>query len=160
MGSMGTTTLPQPHPHPESLHLTEDLPDSTTNLPNPHHLPPHNQNGRLRQLQLLLLELLLRSGLLHLRQISKSFHQSTFGSIIRQHHNVIASPRRSPSSSQHGNHVNGLSARVTRHHGLQEWIEGQIDEDTRLKMEGKETSVTEMHFRFYLLLMNPEDFRS
>merc|ERR1711939_905139 len=51
-----------------------------------------------------------------------------------------------PSSSQHGNHVNGLSARVTRHHGLQEWIEGQIDEDTRLKMEGKETSVTEMHF--------------
>merc|ERR1711933_247744 len=106
------------------------------------------------------LELLLRSGLLHLRQISKSFHQSTFGSIIRQHHNVIASPRRSPSSSQHGNHVNGLSARVTRHHGLQEWIEGQIDEDTRLKMEGKETSVTEMHFRFYLLLMNPEDFRS
>merc|ERR1711939_1117276 len=92
--------------------------------------------------------------------ISKSFHQRTFGSIIRQHHNVTASPRRSPLSSQHGNHVNGLSARVTRHHGLQEWIEGQIDEDTRLKMEGKETSVTEMHFRFYLLLMNPEDFRS
>merc|ERR1711967_143628 len=126
----------------------------------PQHLPPHNQNGRLRQLQLLLLELLLRSRLLHLRQISKSFHQPTFGSIIRQHNNVTASPRRSPSSPQHGKHVNGLSARVTRHHGLQEWIEGQIDEDTRLKMEGKETSVTEMHFRFYLLLMNPEDFRS
>merc|ERR1712058_214441 len=76
----------------------------------------------------------------------QSFHQSTFGSIIRQHHNVIASLRRSPSSSQHGNHVNGLSARVTRHHGLQEWIEANIREDTRLKMEGKETSVTEMHF--------------
>merc|ERR1712070_993468 len=63
--------------------------------PKPQHLPPHNQNGRLRQLQLLLLELLLRSGLLHLRQISKSFHQPTFGSIIRRHHHVTASPRRS-----------------------------------------------------------------
>merc|ERR1712014_355596 len=50
--------------------------------PKLQHLPPHKQNGRLRQLQLLLLELLLRSGLLHLRQISKSFHQPTFGSII------------------------------------------------------------------------------
>merc|ERR1739843_25022 len=75
--------------------------------PKPHHLPPHNQNGRLRQLQLLLLELLLRSGLLHLRQISKSFHQPTFGSIIRQHHNVTASPRRS-SSSSFGEHVSGM----------------------------------------------------
>merc|ERR1739841_159480 len=65
------------------------------------HLPPHNQNGRLRQLQLLLLERLLR-----LRQISKSFLQPTFGSIIRQHHNVTASPRRSPSSS-FGEHVSG-----------------------------------------------------
>merc|ERR1712000_334915 len=87
--------------------------------PKPHHLPPHSQNGRLRQLQLLLLELLLRSGLLHLRQISESFHQPTFGSIIRQHHNVSASPRRSLSSSQHGKHVNGsFSARVARHSGL------------------------------------------
>merc|ERR1711967_45280 len=60
------------------------------------HLPPHNQNGRLRQLQRLLL----------LRQISKSFLQPTFGSIIRQHHNVTASPRRSPSSS-FGEHVSG-----------------------------------------------------
>merc|ERR1711967_200114 len=104
MGSVSTTTLPQPHPHPESLHLTEDLPNSTTNLPKPHHLPPHHlpphkQNGRLRLLQLLLLELLLRSGLLHLRQISKSFHQPTFGSIICQHHHVTALPRRSPSTS-------------------------------------------------------------
>merc|ERR1712029_10679 len=33
------------------------------------------------------------------RLTSKSFHQPIFGSIIRQHHNVTASPRRSPSSS-------------------------------------------------------------
>merc|ERR1712100_319552 len=32
----------------------------------------------------------LRSGLLHLRQISPSSHQPTFGNIIRQHHNVTA----------------------------------------------------------------------
>merc|ERR1712072_1081190 len=104
----------------------------------PQHLPPHNQNGRLRQLQLLLLELLLRSRLLHLRQISKSFHQPTFGSIIRQHHNVTASPRRS-SSSSFGEHVSGMRqySRGTVS-CLQEWIGGQIDEDTILKVEGKE----------------------
>merc|ERR1712070_505440 len=62
-----------------------------------------------------------------------AFHQPTFGSIIRQHHNVTASPRLSSSSSQHGKHVNGFSARVARHHGLQEWIEGRNDEDTRLQ---------------------------
>merc|ERR1711939_1041539 len=48
----------------------------------PHNLPPHSQNGRLRQLQLHLLELLLRSGLLHLQQISQSSYQPTF----RSHH--------------------------------------------------------------------------
>merc|ERR1712070_164525 len=87
----------------------------------PQHLPPHNQNGRLRQLQLLLLELLLR-------QISKSFHQPTFGSIIRQHNNVTASPRRSPSSPQHGKHVNGsFSARVARHSGLLAGVDRRAD---------------------------------
>merc|ERR1739842_275191 len=87
----------------------------------PQHLPPHNQNGRLRQLQLLLLELLLRSRLLHLRQISKSFHQPTFGSIIRQHNNVTASP-------QHGKHVNGsFSARVARHSGLLAGVDRRAD---------------------------------
>merc|ERR1739840_28260 len=98
----------------------------------PQHLPPHNQNGRLRQLQLLLLELLLRSRLLHLRQISKSFHQPTFVSIIRQHHNVTASPRRSSSSST-GERVSGMRqySRGTVD-CLQEWIGGQIDEDTIL----------------------------
>merc|ERR1711967_200674 len=66
--------------------------------PKPHYPPPNNQNGRLRQLQLHLLELLLRSGLLHLQQISSSSHRPV-GTITRQHHNGAASPRRSSSSS-------------------------------------------------------------
>merc|ERR1712193_429366 len=66
--------------------------------PKPHYPPPNNQNGRLRQLQLHLLELLLRSGLLHLQQISSSSHRPV-GTITRQHHNGTASPRRSSSSS-------------------------------------------------------------
>merc|ERR1712113_1314724 len=75
---MGPTTALHP---PQLQQLRSKEATSKPFTPKPHHLPPHNQNGRLRQLQLLLLELLLRSGLLHLRQISKSFHQSTFGSI-------------------------------------------------------------------------------
>merc|ERR1712230_356402 len=142
MGALPTTAL---HP-PQLQQLRSKEATSKPFLSRIYHLPPHNQNGRLRQLQLLLLELLLRSGLLHLRQISKSFHQPTFGSIVRQHHNVIASPRRSPSSSQHGKHMNGFSARVARHHGLQEWIGGQIDEDTILKMEGKEHGLQQCTF--------------
>merc|ERR1712070_224815 len=126
---MGTPALHPPQL--QQLHSKEVTSKPLTQ--KPHHLPPHKQNGRLRQLQLLLLELLLRSGLLHLRQIANAFHQPTFGSIIRQHHNVTASPRLSSSSSQHGKHVNGFSARVARHHGLQEWIEGRNDEDTRLQ---------------------------
>merc|ERR1711963_654460 len=50
--------------------------------PKPHYPPPNHQNGRLRQLQLHLLELLLRSGLLHLQQIRLSSHHPTF----RSHH--------------------------------------------------------------------------
>merc|ERR1739841_358951 len=108
----------------------------------PQHLPPHNQNGRLRQLQLLLLELLLRSGLLHLRQISKSFHQPTFGSTIRQHHNVTASPQRSSSSSTTGENVSGMRQCLRGTVDcLQEWIGGQIDEDMILKMEGKQHGI-------------------
>merc|ERR1711981_1104821 len=90
---MGPTTIALHPPQLQRLHSKE-----ATSKPfpsKPQHLPPHSQNGRLRQLQLLLLELLLRSGLLHLRQISKSFHQPTFGSIIRRHHHITASPRRS-----------------------------------------------------------------
>merc|ERR1712107_663871 len=67
--------------------------------PKPHYPPPNNQNGRLRQLQLHLLELLLRSGLPHLQQISSSSHHRPVGTITRQHHNGTASPRRSSSSS-------------------------------------------------------------
>merc|ERR1712244_111060 len=100
--------LPTTALHPPQLQqLRSKEATSKPFTPKPQHLPPHNQNGRLRQLQLLLLELLLRSGLLHLRQISKSFHQPTFGSIIHQHHNVIASPRRSSSSSI-GENVSGM----------------------------------------------------
>merc|ERR1711939_177116 len=103
---MGSTTNNSTSIHHNYNNFTPEELLRSSFSPNPQHLPSHNQNGRLRQLQLLLLELLLRSGLLHLRQISKSFHQPTFGSIIRQHHNVTASPRRSPLSSQHGKHVN------------------------------------------------------
>merc|ERR1712070_629660 len=39
-----------------------------------------------------------------------------------------------------------FSACVARHHGLQEWIGGQIDEDTRLKMEGKEHGLQQCTF--------------
>merc|ERR1712070_899929 len=120
----------------------EKKPLRSLSPPKPHHLPPHNQNGRLRQLQLLLLELLLRSGLLHLRQISKSFHQPTFGSTIRQHHNVTASPQRSSSSSTTGENVSGMRQCLRGTVDcLQEWIGGQIDEDTILKMEGKQHGI-------------------
>merc|ERR1712070_1154295 len=43
---------------------------------------------------------------------------------------------------------------------LQERIGGQIDEDTRLKLEGKEHGLQQCTFAFYLLLMNSKDFRS
>merc|ERR1712111_212514 len=145
MGSMGTTTLPQPHPHPESLHLTEDLPNSTTNLPKPHHLPPHhlpphNQNGRLRQLQLLLLELLLCSGLLHLRQINQSFTNrpsvtSPASTTMLPHHLAFTILLFTRETCVNENFFGG----VARHHGLQGWIEGRLDEDTRLKMGGQRT---------------------
>merc|ERR1711939_900424 len=135
---MGSTTNNSTSIHHNYNNFTPEELLRSSFSSKPQHLPPHNQNGRLRQLQLLLLELLLRSRLLHLRQISKSFHQPTFGSIIRQHHNVTASPRRS-SSSSFGEHVSGMRqySRGTVS-CLQEWIGGQIDEDTILKVEGKE----------------------
>merc|ERR1712070_1138490 len=140
---MGPTTALHP---PQLQQLRSKEATSKPFTPKPHHLSPHNRNGRLRQLQLLLLELLLRSGLLHLRQISKSFHQPTFGNIIRQHHNVTASPRRSPSSST-GENVSGMRqySRGTAN-CLREWIGGQIDEDTILKMEGKEHGLQQCTF--------------
>merc|ERR1712230_168875 len=64
-----TTTTTALHP-PQLQQLRSKEATSKPFTPKPQHLPPHNQNGRLRQLQLPLLELLLRSGLLHLRQIA------------------------------------------------------------------------------------------
>merc|ERR1712039_982542 len=130
MGALPTTAL---HP-PQLQQLHSKEATSKPFTPKPHHLPPHNQNGRLRQLQLLLLELLLRSGLLHLRQISKSFHQSTFGSIISAF-TIVISTRESCEWTFGTCHEASWIAGVDRR---------AIDEDTRLKMEGKETSVTEM----------------
>merc|ERR1739842_10665 len=85
-------------------------------LPKLHNLPPNNQNGRLRQLQLHLLELLLRSGLLHLQQISSSSHRPT----CRYHHPPAPQWHSITSAFiiivflKKGKHVNGFLRRVSR----------------------------------------------
>merc|ERR1712130_101012 len=84
--------------------------------PKPHYPPPNNQNGRLRQLQLHLLELLLRSGLLHLQQISSSSHRPT----CRYHHPPAPQWHSITSAFiiivflKKGKHVNGFLRRVSR----------------------------------------------
>merc|ERR1711967_84760 len=110
---MGTTSALQ-QSQPKQLHSTEDT--SKLFYPKPHYPPPNNQNGRLRQLQLHLLELLLRSGLLHQQQISSSSHRPP----CRYHPPPAPQWHSIPSAFiiivflKKGKHVNGFLRRVSR----------------------------------------------